>query len=153
MEMQKKLILGVLIISIFVFVVAISSLYVQIQIQHGNVCSCIIPLPIFIPFIASLGLFIGTLTYYFFVPLEKQKIDKHALLMVFSVDERKVIDEIIKHKEITQASLISLTGLSKVKIFRIVDKLCKRGILKRVPYGKTNKLMFTDKLKKIFNNL
>jgi len=51
-------------LSIFVFIVAISSLYVQIQIVEGNICGCLIPLPLFIPFIASVGLFIGTLSFY-----------------------------------------------------------------------------------------
>ncbi len=69
------------------------------------------------------------------------KIDKMQLEKIISIlpeDERKVIKVIIDKRNITQSELRYLTGLSKVKISRIVSKFEQRGIIEKKPYGNTN---------------
>ncbi|MCK4825900.1 hypothetical protein KA005_59680 [bacterium] len=149
MEDRKKLIIGVMMISVFVFIVGLSSLYVQIQIETGNVCGCLIPITLFIPFLAAVGLFIGTMVYYFFSPgMEPKKIDKNIILNVFDPDERVIMDFLLKNRgESMQARIVNGTDLSKVKVFRVLDRLVKKGIISKDPHGKTNRVMLNEELK------
>jgi len=151
----KKIVFVMLIISIFVLAVALSSLYVQINLETGNICGCAIPISLFIPLLSSIGLFIGTLVYYLLSPrFEVQKIDKKVLFSLFSDEEKKILEEVIKHKKgITQAKLVKDTKFRKVKVFRVLEKLKSRGVIKKIPYGKTNLITLTDNWKKIANTI
>ena len=75
MDSSRKIVYGILILSMFVFIISVISLYVQVTIESGDACGCLIPLPFFIPFVGSTGLFIGTLIFYLFSP----RIDKRAI--------------------------------------------------------------------------
>ncbi len=70
------------------------------------------------------------------------KIDKLQLERIINIlpeDDRKVIKVILdKKKNITQSELRYLTGLSKVKISRILSKFEQRGIIEKKAYGNTN---------------
>jgi len=152
MEYAKKIILGMMSISLFVLIVGISSFYVQIQIETGNVCGCLIPIPVFIPFLASVGLFIGTLVYYFFTPrLEGKKIDKNVILRVFDSDEKDIINFLLENKgKTTQSKIAKGTSLSKVKVFRIIERLIKKGVVLKSPLGKTNLIALNESLLDLF---
>lgn len=57
-------------------------------------------------------------------------------------EERTIIEELRKSKgAITQSQLVKNTGLSKVKIHRVVNKLVAKGIVKKHSYGLTNKIV------------
>ncbi len=139
MEESKKIILGILILSVFVLIVSVSSFYVQTEISSGNACGCSIPIPLFIPFLASIGLFIGTLIYYMFSPrFEKNKLDKKSLLNFLGGDERKVFGVMLDKKEINQAQLVRETNLSKVKVSRIIKRFENKGLIEKISIGKIN---------------
>jgi len=151
MEQEKKLILGILILSVFVFIVAASSLYVQTEISSGNICGCAIPIPIFIPFLASIGLLIGTLVYYFFFPKYENKIDKKIILNFFEKEEKEIITKLIDNKgSCLQSKLTRETSLSKVQVFRILENLVKRDIVSKESYGKTNIIKLNDWIIELF---
>jgi uncharacterized membrane protein len=156
METTKKIILGTLILAVFTFIVAASSLYVQTEIQQGNVCGCIIPLPLFLPFLASVGLFIGTLIYYLFSPRFEIKQNKKDfvvnLLDLLGSDESKIIRVLIDNNcELSQAKIAKLTNLNKVKVFRILENLRKRNIIEKQKRGKTNIIVLNEKIRKLFD--
>ncbi|MCX6816109.1 MAG: MarR family transcriptional regulator [Candidatus Aenigmarchaeota archaeon] len=68
----------------------------------------------------------------------KEKITSLLLLP----EERMIINELKKAKgSITQSQLVRNTGLSKVKMHRIVSRLAAKGIIKKYPYGLTNKIV------------
>jgi uncharacterized membrane protein len=139
MRPENKVVLGILVISIFVFIVAISSLYVQIQISEGNICGCLIPLPLFIPFIASIGLFIGTLSFYLWYTPKQSKINKEVLLKLFDPKEREIIIKLFENKgKISQSKLVKETSLSKVQVSRVIEKLKEKKIISKESKGKTN---------------
>ena len=147
---EKKVIFVMIIISVFVLIVSLSSMYVQVHIENGNVCGCAIPLYIFIPFLSSLGLFIGTLVYYFLRPVVEKKIKLEEIIPLFlDKGESMIVDILLKEGKITQASLLRRTGLSKVRVFRIVERLRKKGVVIKRPYGKTNVIEFSPEIKKI----
>ena len=139
MRLENKIVVGILVISIFVFIVAISSLYVQVQILEGNLCGCLIPLPLFIPFVASVGLFIGTLSFYLWYSPKESRISKEVLLKMFDPKEREIIKKLFDNRgKMSQSKLVQHTSLSKVQVFRILEKLRERKIISKESKGKTN---------------
>jgi uncharacterized membrane protein len=56
-------------------------------------------------------------------------------------NEKKVFDEVQKEKEIWQKTLQLKTQLSKVKLSRVLKNLEKRGLIKKINFGKTNKIL------------
>lgn len=146
---EKKIVAVMLIISAFVLTVAASSLYIQIQIEEGHACGCVIPLYIFIPFLSSLGLFIGTLVYYLLHPIRERRIHIDQIVPLFlDKDEAVIVKEILKERKITQASLMRRTKMNKVKIFRILERLKQKGIIEKEPYGKTNIVKLSSEIEK-----
>ncbi|MCD6367823.1 MAG: MarR family transcriptional regulator [Candidatus Aenigmarchaeota archaeon] len=146
---RKEIIIGVLIISVFVFVVSLSSLYIQTEISSGNICGCAIPIPLFIPFIASVGLFIGSLIYSLFSPrFKRPKIDKDIFLNFLVDDERKVFDIILSEKVVTQSEIVKRSGLSKVKVFRILRRFEDKGLIEKERDRKTNLIRLSEDISK-----
>jgi uncharacterized membrane protein len=89
-----------------------------------------------------------------FIKLEESE-EKHSkivygLLEMLQTDEREVIKKIIENKgEILQSKLSSLFG--KVKTFRVIENLVRRGIVLKESYGKTNKIKLNEKFKEILS--
>lgn len=140
MDLRKDILIGSLILSIFVFTVASSTLYVQTQISKGNACGCWIPLPLFIPFLGSVGLFIGIILYSLFNPIPAQtSISQQSLLNLFDKDERKVVKALLdKGGERLQAEIVKKTKLSKVKVHRILKRLEGKQLVEKKAKGNTN---------------
>ncbi len=150
MENRKKLIILGLILSVFVFAVSFATLYAQTHIIEDTVCSCTLPIPVLIPTFSSLGIFVGLIVYYILFPRaeERQSEAFEKILDILEPNEREVIRLLISNKgEISQAKLSSRFG--KVKAFRILERLKKRGVIEKEKCGKTNKI----KLSKEFSIL
>lgn len=146
MDLKKDIVLGNLVISIFVFILAASALYIQTQISSGNACGCIIPLPLFIPFLGSLGLFIGVVFYSILFPNEQnQTISEELFLKMFDGDQRKFMKNLLKSQgEQLQVNVVKETDLSKVKVHRIIKKLDSKGIIDKESYGRTNRIKLKE---------
>lgn len=149
MELGRKVVLVTIIIAGFIFLVSVTTLYVQSQItEHGF---CPIPLPVLVPAFASLGVFIGSLTYYLtFTKLEESKEKKEevfqTLIEILPTEEKNVIKMIVENKgEILQSKISRCIG--KVKAFRIIENLVRKGVVVKEQYGKTNKIKLSEKLK------
>jgi len=152
MEHPKKIIAGSLLIVIFVLIVSITSWYVQNIIYSGDICSCAVPLPVLIQVLASIGMLVGTLVYYIFSPrFEKSPVEKDSVLKLLNETESKIVDTLINNNgELSQAKISSLTGLSKVKVFRSLEKLVSRDIVKKEKKGKTNVIRLAEDIMKMF---
>ncbi|MCD6590578.1 MAG: winged helix-turn-helix transcriptional regulator [Candidatus Aenigmarchaeota archaeon] len=150
MNDQKKIVLAMLVISIFVLIVALSSFYVQIQIETGNICGCVIPIYLFIPLLASIGLFIGTMFYYLLSP-KFEKIEKDVILNLFDSDEKIIVETLIKnHGKATQAKITKSTGLSKVKVHRVLERLENKNVISKKKERKVNIITLNKDLLRIF---
>ena len=153
MDTNKKIILAIILITGFIFAVSFSTLYAQTQIVGGTACYCTLPIPLLIPMLSSLGVFVGSIVYYLtFVRMKESEReftkDARTLLQMLQADERKVIEELVKNKgEMTQSKLSSIFG--KVKTFRIIENLKKRNIIEKESYGKTNKIRLNEKFKEV----
>ncbi len=154
MDSSRKIVFGILILSVFVFIISVTSLYVQVTIESGDVCGCLIPLPFFIPFVGSTGLFIGTLVYYLFTPrLERRhsKPDRDLLLNLLGENEARVLKTLTDNRgELPQARLTTLTGISKVKVFRTLERMKARGMIEKRPLGKTNAITLSEDFRNLF---
>lgn len=146
---NKKIILITLILSVFVLIVSLISIYVQEVVSSGHICGCVIPLPLFIPFIASVGLFIGTLVYHLLIPV-REPINKKAVLGLLEDEEKKIVETIVNHRgKITQANIVRITKIPKIRVFRTLKRLEQRGIVEKHPYGKTNIIVLKEPYKKL----
>lgn len=57
-------------------------------------------------------------------------------------DEKKIMNEIEKYGgSLTQSELVKTTGLSRVKIHRIIRNLEKKNLIVKQQYGMTNKIV------------
>lgn len=153
MKQEKKLILGMIVLAFFVLIVSVSSLYVQLEISSGNACGCAIPLPLFIPFLASIGLFIGTLLYHFFFPKNVVGVNKEPILKLLTPPEKEIVNKLLENEgRCLQSKLTRETNLSKVQVFRTLEELLRKGIIKKEPYGKTNTIKLDRELFELFKS-
>ena len=85
---------------------------------------------------------IGVYLYLLFgevTPKEVQKKkDYSKVIENLQGDERKVLEILLERKGIYQSELKEITGFSKVKITRILDKLESRDVIERRRRGLTN---------------
>ncbi|MBN2094584.1 MAG: hypothetical protein JW727_00905 [Candidatus Aenigmarchaeota archaeon] len=145
MEKQKKVLTGVLMLSAFIFIVSAMSLYAQENIQSGNSCTCSFPIPLCIPLVASIGLFIGSAIAYSFIP--KNRLGLEAIKKFLAKEEGLVVSSLLESGgKSTQAKLSQQTGLGKVKTFRILEKLQERGIITKENKGKIRIVLLSDEI-------
>ena len=156
MDSRKNIIVVVILITGFIFGVSFSTLYAQTHIVAGTACGCTLPIPILIPTFSSLGVFIGSIVYYLMFPKIEEKKTKikenkeryetnlKTVLDMLEKNEGQVIEKLMENNGKVLQSKLS-KELGKVRAFRTVENLRKRGIVEKERYGKTNYVKFTDK--------
>ncbi len=138
MKNRKKYLAGMVLISLFVLAVSLSSLYTQLNIGEDVYCGCAVPPYLFIPFMGSLGLFTGMLIFVLFKDDQDNNIETDAILKLVEENDRKVMEVLFREKEIMQSKIVKKTGLSKVKVSRILKELEQKGMIEKLPNGNTN---------------
>jgi len=80
--------------------------------------------------------------------IENYEKTKGELLMNILTEDEKMVAKLIKeYGEITQKEIVNITGLTKPKISRIVADLEGRGIIKKIKFGRINKLTLSDEFR------
>lgn len=146
MDLKKKLLILGILVSGFVFTVSFATLYAQTNILEGTACTCTLPIPILIPTFASFGFLVGLISFYLFLPLmaRRRKKDINLFLEILDPMEREVLRMLINNKgEISQAQISKKLG--KVRAFRAIEKLRRRGILEKEKRKKTNLIKLSEK--------
>jgi len=93
--------------------------------------------PIFVYGVALASFAVGGVVVLIF----QWKIHQYQLQKVMKIlprDERKIMGILIKKKEIEQNKLVTLTGLTKVKVSRLLSNLEQRGVVEKKQSGYTN---------------
>jgi uncharacterized membrane protein len=100
-------------------------------------------LQIYIDLVSGVMFVIAGLSIWYLVREKEIGILKEELADTFLLPEEKVIIDELKKAggDITQRQLVNKTGLSKVKIHRVLNKLENKNIIKRLPYGMTKKVV------------
>jgi len=150
----KPIILIFGILTFFIFVVSFSVFYAT---EHFTAsCGCRVPSWVIIVAMASLGLFVGLITYYILSTnylKKRERIEKDLIKILDLLDNEDniVLKKIIESGgEINQSSLTRALNLDKVRVSRIVSRMEEKNILKKEKNGMTNKLILDDSLKRLF---
>ena len=62
----------------------------------------------------------------------------HRILRVLPEDERIILELLVKEKKMDQTYIVAESGLSKVKVSRVLSKLEQRKVIEKKPMGNTN---------------
>jgi len=148
LEMENKVVMGLVLIAGFIMVVSAASVYIQSEIYSGAVCGCAFPIELLVPMMASGGFILGSLVYYFISGHEKK--DLSPILGLLDYDQRVVIEKLAKSGgSMKQARLVSAIGLNKVKVSRVISSLEAKDVIEKRRSGVTNIIELKPALKKV----
>jgi len=105
-----------------------------------------------IPFIAFIGLLVGTVVYYIMsdkVIQQEHSLKKNTkiILNFLTSQEKKVIETLMENDgRVQQYELSHLPNLNKVKTHRILLNLEQKGIIHKEKLGKINKIVLNKEL-------
>ena len=105
-----------------------------------------------LPFMAFIGLLVGTLVYYLMsdkVIQQEQTLKKNTkiILNFLTRQERNVIETLMENGgKVQQYELSHLPNLNKVKTHRILIALEQKGIIHKEKLGKINKIVLNKEL-------
>ena len=105
-----------------------------------------------LPFVAFIGLLIGTLVYYIMsdkIIKKEQCLQRNTkvILNFLTGPEKKVIETLIENEgRVQQYELSHLPNLNKLKTHRILVNLEQKGIIHKEKYGKINKIVLNKEL-------
>jgi uncharacterized membrane protein len=78
-----------------------------------------------------------------------KRTDLQEFLKILKEDEQKILRIIIEEDGIDQREIQRLTDFSKTKVSKILAELEKRGVIRKEPYGRKNKVYLSEKLKEV----
>ena len=87
-----------------------------------------------------IALIVALIVSFYLFRQERKEQEYKIIRKALSDDEKKILDEIKKAREITQDSLRFRLDWSKAKISTILTNLDKRGLIQRERVGKTYKV-------------
>ncbi len=133
MEIKKeRLLVTIVLVGILGVLITIFSLY-----HAAHMGNSMWEYPFFLYGTSVLSLAIGGFVVY----LLEEKVSTfqlEKLLSVLPAGEAKVLKLLIERKEVDQNRLVTLSGLSRVKVSRIVSVLEQRKIVEKKKQGYTN---------------
>lgn len=135
----------------YLFVVSLASYHVFRTLEDS--CGCVIPVPLILFLLSTLGLFVGTLCYYLlssrFSGREREaKGHARAALAFLKEEERRIVESLIDGPR-RQADLERL-GLHRVQVHRLVRRLEERGVVEREREGNSLRVRLAAELAPLF---
>lgn len=95
-------------------------------------------LPVIVYAIAFVSLLVGASVVLLF-QYRVNRAQIGGVLTLLPGDERAVVKVLLENgNRIEQSHLVALSGLSKVKVSRILARLTQRGVIEKRPLGNTN---------------
>lgn len=126
---KKKLLIALGLLFALGIILSMSNAYCAVNMGH-----------LFAPLLYGIALTAlatgGAITLLFQWKVDRMQLEK--LIGMLPENERKILKIIIEKKSISQTELKHLSGLSKVKISRIVSRFEQRKIVEKKAYGNTN---------------
>lgn len=150
----QNILLSVALIMGFVFLVSLAIYFIKNN--YGLSCSCEVSLTIVIAILASLGVFVGILTYYFlsksfFKEKEQLFVDVEKTLNFLDKEEKTILLILIENNgEILQNNINKKINMDSVKIHRRLLNLESKEIIKKEKKGMTNKIILREDFKNLF---
>lgn len=140
----------------FTSILFFSLIYLNQQVLCDLQCRMRNEVTLVIVTLSLFGLFIGSLTYYLISERCEEKLkeihkDNKLMLSLLEPDERKIIETLIDNEgKSSQSDIVKKTGISRVKVSRILKKLEQKGIIKKIQNGMTNTVEFEKEIKELF---
>lgn len=149
--MEKKEIVHIIMLTVVLFSMAyiffsnaITDVYVTIEggepvaIQVTEMYSSTQVL--FLMILTAVGTYSFVYIYRDLSKLEDRSKKQKLAAKILEGDERRLYNFILKHKECLQKDLVYESGYPKAKVTRLLEKLDRKGLVDRKPYGNTNKI-------------
>jgi uncharacterized membrane protein len=95
------------------------------------------PIPLSVYGLAAAAMLVGALLVLLFQWRISQK-QMQRLLKVLPEEERQIIDLLLKEEKMEQTYIVAESGMSKVKVSRILARLEQRNVVEKKPLGNTN---------------
>ncbi len=159
MQTRKDLInimLAIALVMGFIFIATFTVYYIRDKYGISDSCGCMVSLPMVMILLASLGVFVGTMTYYFiakafFTEKKTITVNIEKTLDFLDNEERLILKALIKSNgSSAQNKLPALTGIDSVKLFRRLANLEKKGIIKKQKKGMTNNIDLNEPFTELF---
>ena len=153
---HKQILIILMAIAFFVLLVSLAALYTERVVACGTAQTCTIPLPFLIPIIASVSLFVGALVNYLMTGQisKKDKDIKTASLLlekILNKEEYAILKILSTKKQISQSKIVMLTELPRLKVFRIIEGLKRKGVLeKEIKEGKLRMIKINPEFEGLF---
>ncbi len=157
MDIRKKIVLGLLVVSVFIFLVTVLVFVFALYSAGQTVPDILRPfLEFHMQFMVLMGVFgvcSGLVVFSIMnATLEKQKqvvkMNIDIIMKFLGADDREIVTLLLsKDGMSTQSEIARLPGMSRLKAHRIVKKLEERGIVHVEKYGKINMIRIVDELK------
>ncbi|MFH0860636.1 MAG: hypothetical protein V1921_05500 [Candidatus Altiarchaeota archaeon] len=100
------------------------------------------PIPLLTYGVAAGGMVVGALIILLFQWRISQA-QIASILKILPDDERAIVELLLKERKMEQTYLVAESGLSKVKVSRVLMKLEQRRIIEKKPLGNTNLIKLT----------
>lgn len=152
--LQLWLIIGI--IAGFASVVFFSITYLNEKLLCDLSCRSRNEVTLILILISLFGMFVGSFTYYFISEKYEKKLikihkDASKTLNFLDPDLKLILNTLISNKGVlTQSKLGIKTGLSRVKLSRLLNTLETKNIIKKTNQGYTNKIELEKDYKDIF---
>jgi len=156
MDNGKRIVLGLIVVSVFIFLVTVLVFAYALSSEGQRVPDFLRPfMDYHIQFMVLMGLFglcSGLIVYSVLnATIEKQKqvvkTNIGIIMRFLSEDERQTVTLLMeKEGRTTQSELARMPGMSRLKAHRVVKKLDDRGIIHVEKYGKINMIRLVDEL-------
>ncbi len=143
MDDKEKVLLGLALISGFIFTVSTLALILESTLPK-DMCEPWNWIPYLLIITSSLGVFVGGIVHYLTLEylerkerIDKTKAKREVLLNCLPGEEKKVVECLLEGPKF-QSEISRITGFDKVKTHRILKKLEARNVVKLEKIGKTN---------------
>lgn len=157
MDVRKKIILGLLTVSIFIFLITVLVFVYALYSKNQNIPSILFPfVEHHIEFMVLMGIFgvaSGLIVYSVMnSTMEKQekivKTNTQIIMKFLGKDEREIVNLLLATDgKTTQSEIAKLPYMTRLKAHRIVKKLESRGVVFVEKYGKINMIRIVDELR------
>tara|TARA_Y100000310_G_scaffold101887_1_gene100015 strand:- start:14909 stop:15367 length:459 start_codon:yes stop_codon:yes gene_type:complete len=150
MNKKEAMSIGIFLISIFLIVIIMfvgMNKEIVIKLESGKSITAPIPRtfsPITTILLMLLSASAGASLFYYLSDLskrltltKKQQISAEML----EGEAKKIYLYVLEHNACLQKDLVYELNIPKATVTRILDKLDQKGVLKRISYGKTNKIV------------
>lgn len=95
---------------------------------------------IFLMILTAMGVFSFVYLYMDLSILNETTNNQSIAKKVLEGDEKKLYEIILNRKEVLQKDLVNESAFSKAKVTRLLEKLDRKGLISRRPFGHTNKI-------------